>query len=170
MVEQYDVDGSGCLEFAEFAALMDEQRAWNKARDDTRNRDYWYNSLTKQRTWADPGDPEQARQNTVVQKFVELLKEQGLGAEVVSEAGLHNVGADNEMTPQNSPSQNGAFGSRGDIAASANPISTTVSYPKFWSLGRKYLRCLTMTRADPSQWKSSQRASSRSSWRSRTRM
>ena len=28
------------------------------------------------------------------------------------------------MTPRNSPSQNGAFGSRGDIAASANPIST----------------------------------------------
>ena len=32
---------SGCLEFEEFVALMDIQRAWAKARDDTRNRDYW---------------------------------------------------------------------------------------------------------------------------------
>ena len=69
----------------EFVALMDIQRSWTKALDQTRNRSYWHNSITKERTWVDPRDPVLTHRNTVVQKFVRLLSEAGVSLDVVED-------------------------------------------------------------------------------------
>ena len=65
--------------------LMDVQMSWRENRDEKRNRDYWYNTKTKERTWINPHDPDLCRQNEVVQNWLSQLKEQGLEHDDVAE-------------------------------------------------------------------------------------
>ena len=83
LMEKFDSDGSGQLDFEEFTQVMHIQKSWVRSHDEKRDRDYWFNTVTQERTWVDPNDPLARAQNLAVQKFVALLEEAELSCAVV---------------------------------------------------------------------------------------
>ena len=100
LAKTFDQDKSGFLECPEFIELMSVQGAWREHLDAKRGARYWSNARTLQRTWKDPHNPELARQNDLVQWFLDQLTEAGLEYQVVAEVfSVFDVNSSGSLSP-----------------------------------------------------------------------